>query len=248
MARARSPDIDKAFKIYKKHNGNIELVKIAEILGVSSNTIRTWKNRYKWNESIETFQKGECNVSIKKDKNLSWNKNERNTIEKEVKEVLENVELTDKQRLFCLYYIKCFNATRAYHKAYECNYNVANAEGYKMLVNPCIKKEIRKLKEYKMNSRFIGEEDILQEYINIAFSEEDQDKIKALDFLSKYYGLLNNKDKDHLDIERKRLENDKLKAEISRITGDADINADEDDGFINALNGTAQGDWEDGKE
>lgn len=47
--------------------------------------------------------------------------------------------MTDKQRLFCIYYVRCFNATKAYQKAYGCSYEIANAEGYKNLVKPSIK-------------------------------------------------------------------------------------------------------------
>ncbi|HDK7140061.1 TPA: hypothetical protein PTV74_003941 [Clostridium botulinum] len=54
MARARSPNRDKAFEIYKKHDGNIDLVKIAEILSISPGTVRGWKNKDKLNG---TFQK-----------------------------------------------------------------------------------------------------------------------------------------------------------------------------------------------
>ena len=58
MARERSPNRDKAFEIYKEHNGNIDLIEIASILNVSSGTIRGWKNKDKWNEKINVaFQK-----------------------------------------------------------------------------------------------------------------------------------------------------------------------------------------------
>lgn len=303
MARARSPNIDKAFEIYKENNGNIELVKIAEILGVSNGTVRSWKNRYKWDENINTtLHKKECNVAMKKDKKVNKKKIERKPIEKEVKEVLENAELTDKQRLFCLYYIKCFNATKAYQKAYECDYLIANVNGSRLLVNASVEKEIYKLKEYRKNKCFLQQEDIIQKYIDIAFAdindyvvygkgkvpiilddgttiEAEQnylnfknssdvdgtliseikqgkggvsikliDKMKALDFLSKHYDLLSNDNKEKLEIEKRKLENYKLKAEISRITGEHEDKDTEDDGFINALNGSAQEDWENEEE
>lgn len=52
MPRQRSPNRDKAFKIYKEHNGDIDLVKIAEILNLSSGTIRGWKNKDKWDSKL----------------------------------------------------------------------------------------------------------------------------------------------------------------------------------------------------
>lgn len=58
MARVRSPNRDKAFDIYKDHNGNIDLVEIANILNISSGTVRGWKNKDDWEEKINgTFQK-----------------------------------------------------------------------------------------------------------------------------------------------------------------------------------------------
>ena len=58
MGRARDPNRDKAFEIYSEHNGNIELIEIAERLGVSAGTVRGWKSKDKWELKIKgTFQK-----------------------------------------------------------------------------------------------------------------------------------------------------------------------------------------------
>ncbi|WP_027633371.1 phage terminase small subunit [Clostridium hydrogeniformans] len=58
MAKVRSPNRDKAFEIYKEHKGKIDLVKIAEILSASPGTIRGWKNKDKWEQKLNgTFQK-----------------------------------------------------------------------------------------------------------------------------------------------------------------------------------------------
>ncbi len=57
MARARSPDRVKAEAIYLKNKGNIELVKIAEILDRPQGTVRGWKNKDKWDDKLNgTFQ------------------------------------------------------------------------------------------------------------------------------------------------------------------------------------------------
>lgn len=63
-------------------------------------------------------------------------------LSKEEIETLENEELTDKQRLFCLYYSKSFNATRAYQKAYECDYQTSMVNGPRLLGNARVKDEI----------------------------------------------------------------------------------------------------------
>lgn len=53
MARARSPDRDKAFEIFKEHNGDITNRKIAELLSdskktVSEKTVGGWKSKDEW--------------------------------------------------------------------------------------------------------------------------------------------------------------------------------------------------------
>ena len=45
------------------------------------------------------------------------------------------------------------------------------------------------------------------------------DKMKAMDFLSKHTNLLSDEEKTKLDIEYKTLQNEKLKAEINKLTG-----------------------------
>lgn len=58
MGRSRDPNRDKAFEIYSENNGNIELIEIAERLGVSAGTVRGWKSKDKWEPKIKgTFQK-----------------------------------------------------------------------------------------------------------------------------------------------------------------------------------------------
>lgn len=80
-------------------------------------------------------------------------------------------KLTDKQELFCLYYVRCFNATKAYQKAYNCSYNTARVEGSKTLAKPNIKKKIKELKKEKLNRNLLTEDDIFQRFIDIAFAD-----------------------------------------------------------------------------
>ena len=107
--------------------------------------------------------------------NTEYSKPKKNIKKKavveEVDKVMKNDELTDKQRLFCIYYVRCFNATKAYQKAYECSYETAMANGYKTLRNAQIKNEINSLKQGRLNREFLTEEDIFQKYMDIAFSD-----------------------------------------------------------------------------
>jgi len=159
LARSPNPKEEKAKKLYKT---GMKLVEIASQLNIPEGTVRRWKSTYGWD-------------SERSDKNSERSEKKKNVKKKavadEVKEVISNTELTDKQQLFCIYYIRCFNATKAYQKAYGCSYQVANAEGYKLLVNPCVKAEIMKLKQEKLNREFLSESDIFQKYMDIAFSD-----------------------------------------------------------------------------
>ena len=57
MARARDPNRNKAFEIYKKYGGKIDLVEIASQLNISPGTIRGWKSKDSWDTQYGTLQK-----------------------------------------------------------------------------------------------------------------------------------------------------------------------------------------------
>lgn len=165
MPRARDPNRDKAYRIYKEHSGKIDLVEIASKLKVSPGTVRGWKSKDKWEEKM--------NGTFRKDMERSKRKEneKRKAVAEEVGQVLENPELTDKQRLFCLYYVRYFNATKAYQKAYGVDYFTANAHGYEMLSKVVIRNEIERLKQNRFNREMLDESDIFQKYMDIAFSD-----------------------------------------------------------------------------
>ena len=85
--------------------------------------------------------------------------------------MIENPNLTDKQRLFCIRYVRCFNATRSYQKAYNSSYETAMVEGCKLLRNPKVRAEITRLKQDRLNREMLDEHDIFQKYMDIAFSD-----------------------------------------------------------------------------
>lgn len=162
MARAPDERIEQAKAMYLK---GMKLVEIASQLSIPEGTVRRWKCTHKWDN-----ERSDKKANVRKRKNEENSKNKK-AIADEVNQVLENTDLTDKQRLFCLYYIRYFNATKAYKKAYGCSYDVANSEGYKLLVNPCIKEEIKRLKQNRLNRELMDESDIFQKYMDIAFSD-----------------------------------------------------------------------------
>lgn len=160
----RKPDsrISEAEELFRQ---GMRLVEIAKRLGLPEGTVRRWKSTYKWGSERSD---NKANVQ---------NKNKSNKIKRagadadEVSMVIENPDLTDKQRLFCLYYIRCFNAAKAYQKAYGVNYTTAASIGYRLLANDRVREEILRLKKERLKRELLSEEDIFQKYIDIAFSD-----------------------------------------------------------------------------
>lgn len=162
MPRAKNAKAEVARKLYEQ---GILLKDIAEQLDVPEGTVRSWKKRYDWDNA--TLQKPECNVA----KESARKKKVQQAVAADTASVSENPDLTEKQRLFCLYYVRYFNATKAYQKAYGCSYEVAHAEGYKILAKPCVKTEIQALKQSRLNRELLDEHDIFQKYMDIAFAD-----------------------------------------------------------------------------
>lgn len=290
---------------------------IAEKYKVSINTVKSWKTRYKWCKDKKGMHTKSKKVCTQNKKSAGAKKNNECDIKEpiagEVKKVMENEELTDKQRLFCVIYAKCLNATKAYQKIYKCTYETAMVNGCKLLSNTKIKEQLNKLIESDLNYEFL-QKSIIQKYKDIAFADindyieygteyEPQydengnvkldengemvtkpksyvllnnsvktdgtliseisagntgvriklaDRMKALEELKKMRSLLTEDEKKTLDIQCKKLQNEKIKkdiekidAEIVRITGNGDNDKVQDDGFIDALNQQATEVWKD---
>ena len=165
MPRARDPNRDKAFKIYKEHNGNIDLVEIASQLNLPPGTIRGWKSKDKWEQKLNGT------LQIKSERSEK-NKNDKNKVlDDGTRETMLNENLTPEQRLFCIYYSRTFNATQSYLKAYGCSYNTAMVEGCNLLRNPKVKEEIQRLQEIKRQQIVASTEDIVELHMRIAFAD-----------------------------------------------------------------------------
>ena len=154
---------------YQDYLKGMKYKEIAEKYGVTINTVKSWKTRYKWSKdgkkSVHTKTGKVCTQKSDKD-NVK-----KEAIAKAVEQVIENAELTDKQRLFCVLYTKCFNATKAYQKAYGCDYLSAKAHGYELLQSVAVCEEIKRLKQSRLNREMLDESDIFQKYMDIAFSD-----------------------------------------------------------------------------
>lgn len=179
MARARDPNRDKAFEIYKENNGEIANRAIAEMLDCPERSIGGWKSKDKWNNKLNgVLQSNEQSTPIK---NTEYSKPKKkvNSVPPEMERLVkaheeiteENVDLTDSQRFFCLYYVKYMNATKAYQKAYETNYENAQSNAHRLMGNEGIRNEILRLKRERAAGILLDGNDVLQKYMDIAFSD-----------------------------------------------------------------------------
>ena len=240
---------------------------------------------------VQMEWRNECNVDKKIKRNVAKENKQTKKVKKEsvadeVEAVIQNADLTDKQQLFCIYYIRCFNATKAYQKAYDVDYATAVVNGPRLLGNARIKDEIFRLKQERLNREFLSESDIFQKYMDIAFADvtdfvefgnEDVDVIldtgERKTITVSHVNIKNDADvdgtiisevskgkdgvkvkladrmkalqwlSDHMDLatEKQKAEIALLKAKVQTDDGDEVA----DDGFLEALNGTAAEDWGD---
>ena len=179
MSRKSDTRIEKAKVLYLS---GMKLIEIARELGLPEGTVRSWKNRYKW----------DCNVANNKCNVANKTQHRKKATSDIIEEIVQNTELTDKQQLFCIYYVRCFNATKAYQKAYECDYNTAAVCGSRMLRNVKIVDEINMLKQNRLNREMLSEEDIVQRYIDIAYADIN-------DYMSIKDGDITLKNSDEFD-------------------------------------------------
>ena len=56
MPRARDPNRERAFEIFRKNGGSIDLVEIASQLNLSPGTIRGWKSKDDWDAKLNGTQ------------------------------------------------------------------------------------------------------------------------------------------------------------------------------------------------
>lgn len=163
---ANNEQIERARELYRQGK---KLVDIAEELGRPEGTIRRWKSTYGWDD--ERSKKGSERSGEKSERSVLEKLKKEKELSEEIRLAEENDELNDKQRLFCILYTKCFNATKAYQKAYGCDYNTAMVNGSRMLRIAKVKEMVLSLKQNRMDRELFSEEDIFQKYMDIAFAD-----------------------------------------------------------------------------
>lgn len=146
---------------------------IAEKHGVSLSAVKSWAARYwKLREVATTGEK----KSQPKNKRLQPKRQTQPTpdsVDKRIADAVEeNEELTERQKDFCVYFMRNRNATQAYLKAYGCAYATASTNGPALLRNTRVQEELRRLREIK-NAALGGlcGEDVVELHMRIAFAD-----------------------------------------------------------------------------
>ncbi len=225
MPRARSPKRDEAYRIWLSSGKEKTLKEIAAELGVSETQVRKWKNQDKWNSNVTNPNGNVTNPksNVTNQKKIPCSA-EKDAVAEEVQQVTENSGLTDKQRLFCISYIRCFNATKAYQKAYGVSYDTAMAAGSQLLRNIKVREQIQRLKQNRLTReinvvRFRDSDEVDGTLISEVKQGRDgasiklADRMKALDWISSHMSLATEEQK--AKIEHLRANTEKLKSDSS---------------------------------
>lgn len=146
---------------------NISLKALAEKHRIKIGTMKSRKSREGWTRgSPKKDATKKEKVATQKDAKIDI------PIEEEISldNFLDDSGLTDKQRIFCLYYVRSFNATQA---AINAGYSkvTAHVQGPRLLGNVRVKEEIQRLKQSMTNDLYIDAMDVLNKYVKIAFSD-----------------------------------------------------------------------------
>lgn len=146
---------------------------IAEKYGVSEATVKSWKTRYGWfrEKKNGTHTKKQKSMHTKKIKKEIPKKGTNTVTKEELRVVCENEELNEKQKQFCVFFIKKHNATKAYMQAYGVDYMTAAAAASRLLKNVKIRAFIEMLKNEKLNQMYFSADDLVQRYMDIAFAD-----------------------------------------------------------------------------
>lgn len=108
--------------------------------------------------------------------------------------------LTKKEQDFCAEYVKDYNGTQAYIRAYGAAYDTACSRAAQVLKKPEIRERIHLLEKDVFEANCINAEHIANELASMAFGVVSQDsrlsyndKAKALELLGKQLSLYTNK-------------------------------------------------------
>lgn len=146
---------------------------IAQKIGKSASTIRSWKSRYKWdNVSDRVYKAATKSVATKRNKNATQHKNV--AVSQKADQVIDELadsDLTDKQKAFVIEYVRLFNATQAYINVYDVDYETAKVNASRMLTNANLKFAIEMLRKARLHDLGANRQDILTDLMKQSFSD-----------------------------------------------------------------------------
>ena len=146
---------------------------IAQKIGKSASTIRSWKSRYKWDDVSDKVAKAATkSVATKRNKNATQHKNVATSQKADqVIDELADSDLTDKQKAFVIEYVRLFNATQAYINVYDVDYETAMMAGSRMIRNDKVKNAIEMLRKARLHDLGANRQDILTDLMKQSFSD-----------------------------------------------------------------------------
>lgn len=142
---------------YEDYLAGMKQKDIAAKYGTTINTVKSWSKRHKWSKKSALQKKG---VHPKKE------------CMKIADKIVTNEELDEEKQLFCIYYLKYFNATKAYMKVKpDSQYASASVMASRWYKLPEVQEEIKRLKKEMYVEALLDPHDIVQKYIDIAFAD-----------------------------------------------------------------------------
>lgn len=136
---------------------------IADKYGVSINTVKSWKKRHGW-------QRESKRGAPQKEKRVHPEVENKKVHNVPAIIMEENNELTEKQKLFCQFFVNNRNATQA---AIRAGYSKDTAKeiGYENLTKPHIRAEVDRLKKLVQQALMLDPNDIVERYMRMAFAD-----------------------------------------------------------------------------
>ena len=257
MARVRSPNRDKAYEIYKEHNGNITNREIASILNEDEKVIAVWKSRDKWNvvqqskERCTTKRRGgkPGNKNALGNKGGAAPKENKNAVktgefetlffdalEEDEKKLISMVQLDKEQLLLQEIQLLTVRERRMLKRIEDIKQAETDQEEKKATGMTAVKyKSGTEKDKWTDLTEYTGALGQIQA-VEDALTRVQARKQKAIDSLHRY-GF----DDARLELEIMKVELEALKRDPS----DQDI---EDDGFMDAMNSGAAEIWGDADE
>lgn len=261
LAKERSPNRDKAFEMYKDSKGKMLLKDIAAALDIKEGTIRAWKNRDKWDESIGvTLQKKnnnatkkECNVTNKKNETKQTKSNKKKTNSRLKKEAYPQlarpgnknaVRTGEYEKIMFdtmdeteLQLIKTIEENKKDLLIKEIQLLTVRERRMLKRIKDLSEKEmevVREIERGEDETEIESENTLLQiQNIEEALSRVQEKKLKAIDSLHKY------------EIDESKFELELMKFEVAALKDIGPGEETEDDGFIDALKGEVSEVWDD---